>query len=289
MTRLMWDQTGEKIYEYGVNWGVLYLPNNVGVYDTGYAWNGLVSVTESPSGAEANPQYADNIKYLNLISAEQFGGTVEAFTYPDEFGQCDGTASPEPGVNIGQQSRKSFGLSYRTRVGNDLEGTDFGYKVHLVYGALAAPSEKAFATINESPEAITFSWEITTTPVDAGDDYKPTSSITIDSTKVDATALATLEDMLYGTVGVDPKLPTPAEVLAIFAGSVTTVTPTAPTFNSGTHVITIPTVTGVQYKINGLVVTGTVTITVDTVVTANPLPGYKFPAVTDDDWFFDFV
>jgi len=288
MTRLMWDQTGEKIYEYGVNWGVLYIPNNVGVYDNGYAWNGLVSVTESPSGAEANPQYADNIKYLNLISAEQFGGTIEAFTYPEEFGQCDGTASPEPGVNIGQQGRKSFGLSYRTRVGNDLEGTDFGYKVHLVYGALAAPSEKAYATINESPEAITFSWEISTTPVDAGGSYKPTSSITIDSTKVDADALADLEDILYGTVGVDPKLPSPAEVLALFAGTVTTVTPTAPTYNSTTKVITIPTVTGVEYRINGAVVTGTVTITVDTVVTANPLPGYRFPDVTDDDWFFDF-
>lgn len=289
MTRLMWDQVGERIYEYGVNYGVLYIPNNVGVYDIGYAWNGLVSVTESPSGAESNKQYADNIQYLNLISAELFGATLEAFTYPDEFGQCDGTLSPEPGVNVGQQSRKAFGLSYRTRVGNDLLGTDFGYKIHLVYGATAAPSEKAYATINESPEAITFSWEISTIPVDAGVSYKPTALITIDSTQVNSTALATLEDILYGTVGVDPALPTPAEVLAIFAGTVTTVTPTAPTFNSGTHVITIPTVTGVQYKINGLVVTGTVTITVDTVVTANPLPGYKFPAVTDDDWFFDFV
>ncbi len=289
MTKLLWDQVGERRYETGVDHGVLYLPNDVGAYVNGYAWNGLTTLTESPAGAESNKQYADNIQYLNLISAELFGATLEAFTYPDEFGQCDGTSSPEPGVNVGQQSRKSFGLSYRTRVGNDLLGTDFGYKIHLVYGATAAPSEKAYATINESPEAITFSWEISTIPVDAGGSYKPTALITIDSTQVNSTALATLEDMLYGTVGVDPKLPTPAEVLAIFAGTVTTVTPTAPTFNSSTHVITIPTVTGVQYKINGLVVTGTVTITVDTVVTANPLPGYKFPAVTDDDWFFDFV
>ncbi len=288
MTKLTWDQTGERLYETGVDRGVLYIPDGTGEYVSGFAWNGLYGVTESPTGAEPTPLYADNIKYLNLLSVEEFGATIEAYTYPDEFGQCDGTASPQEGISVGQQGRKTFGLGYRTRVGNDLEGADFGYKLHLIYGALAAPSEKAFATINDSPEAITFSWDLTTTPVEVVG-YKPTASLTIDSTKVDPTALASLEDVLYGTVGVDPALPMPAEVLAMFSGSITTVTPTAPTFNSGTHVITIPTVTGVQYKINGSVVTGTVTIAVDTVVTANPIAGYKFPAVTDDDWFFDFV
>lgn len=288
MTKLAWDLIGEKIYETGTDRGVLYIPNGSGVYNTGFAWNGLYGLTESPTGAEPNPQYADNIKYLNLLSIEQFGATIEAYTYPEEFGQCDGTASPEPGIALGQQTRKTFGLSFRSRVGNDLDGPDHGYKLHLIYGALAAPSEKAYATMNESPEAVTFSWDLTTTPVEVPG-YKPTASLTIDSTKVDATTLAALEDLLYGTVGTDPSLPLPEAVLAMFAGTVTQVVPTAPTFNSTTHVITIPTVTGVTYMIDGEVVTGTVTITVDTVVTATANPGYKFPAVTDDDWFFDFV
>lgn len=288
MTKLSWDQVGERLFETGVDHGVLYLPDSSGDYNSGFAWNGLTTVTESPSGAESNPQYADNIKYLNLVSAEEFGATVEAFTYPDEFAQCDGTASPEPGVSIGQQARKVFGLSYRTKVGNDLDGQDFGYKLHLIYGALAAPSEKAYATVNDSPEALSFSWDLTTTPVQV-EGYKPTASMTLDSTKVDTTALSQLEDLLYGTSGVDPQLPQPDDVLALFAGSVTQATPTAPTYNSGTHTITIPTVTGVEYKINGEVVTGSVVITEDTVVTANPTTGYRFPEVTDDDWFFDFV
>jgi len=296
MTALLWDQAGQRTYETGVDKGVLYIPNALGVYDTGVAWNGLTTVTESPSGAEANKQYADNRVYANLLSAEQFGGTIEAFTYPPEFGQCNGTASPTPGVAVGQQTRKSFGFSYRTRLGNDLEDTEYGYKIHLVYGAKAAPSEMAYATINDSPEAITMSWEITTDPVDVpgtnpetGKPYKPTATLTIDSTQVDATALATLEDMLYGTAGTDATLPTPGDVIALFSGTVTVATPTAPTYNSTTHVITIPTVTGVTYKINGLTVTGTKTITEDTVVTAHPNTGYKFPPVTDDDWYFDFV
>jgi len=293
MTKLAWDQTGQRRYEAGVDHGVLYIPDGSGAYANGYAWNGLVTVTESPSGAEASPQYADNIKYLNLVSAEEFGATIEAFTYPDEFGQCDGTAQPEAGVLVGQQSRRSFGLAYRTRVGNDLEGTDYGYKLHLIYGALAAPSEKAYGTINDSPEAITFSWELTTTPTSVGTiegtDYKPTASLTIDSTQVNAGALSDLEDILFGTAGSDPRLPPPAEVIALFAGTTVTVTPTAPTYNGTTHVITIPTVTGVVYQINGVTKTGTVTITTDTVVNAVPASGYRFPAVTDDDWFFDFV
>src|SRR5690606_35515536 len=166
MARVTWDQVGERLYETGVDHGVLYLRNETGDYDTGVAWNGLVSVTESPTGAESNPQYADNIKYLNLVSAEEFGATIEAFTYPEEFAQCDGTAAPAAGVYVGQQPRRTFGLSYRTQVGNDIDGTDHGYKLHLIYGALAAPSEKAYNTINDSPEAITFSWELTTTAVE---------------------------------------------------------------------------------------------------------------------------
>jgi hypothetical protein len=215
MVRLMWDQVGERVFETGVDHGVLYVPT-AGVYDTGFVWNGLVSVSESPSGAEATPQYADNIKYLNLVSAEEFGATIEAYTYPDEFAQFDGSAEPEPGIQIGQQNRGHFGLSYRTQVGNDLEGTDHGYKIHLVYGALAAPTEKAYGTINETPEAITFSWELTTTPV-AVEGLKPTATLVVDSTKVDATNLAALEDILYGNETDEPRLPLPDEVIALFA------------------------------------------------------------------------
>lgn len=215
MAKLLWDQVGERVYETGVDHGVLYIPDAEGVYDSGFAWNGLTAVTESPTGAEASPQYADNIKYLNLISAEEFGATIEAFTFPDEFGQCDGTISLSPGVNVGQQSRRSFGLAYRTRVGNDVAGTDFGYKLHLIYGALAAPSERAYSTINDSPEAITFSWEVSTTPVEVPD-HKPTAQLTIDSTKVTAASLATLEEILYGTETNEPRLPLPEEIISIF-------------------------------------------------------------------------
>ena len=291
---LVWDQVGQKVYETGVDHGVLYLPNNLGEYANGYAWNGLTTVTESPSGAESNKQYADNQVYLNLVSAEEFNGTVESFTYPDEFAECDGSLTFEGGVLVGQQSRRAFGFSYRTRVGNDLAGTDFGYKLHLVYNALAAPSERAYATINDSPEAITFSWEFTTTPVAvgviAGVSVKPTSSLTIDSTKVDAAALAELEDMLYGTAGTDPRLPTPAEVLALFAGTVVEVNPTAPTYNATTKVITIPAVTGVTYLIGDEPVAAgpQPAITEDTMVRARPNSGYSFPDVSDDDWVFDF-
>lgn len=290
MTRLTWDQVGERRYETGVDRGVLYLPNEQGEYDSGYAWNGLTGVTESPSGAESNPQYADNIKYLNLVSAEEFGATIEAFTYPEEFGQCDGTATPQPGIAVGQQPRRTFGLCYRTRVGNDLDGTEYGYKLHLIYGALAAPSEKAYTTINDSPEALNFSWEITTTPVEVGTingiTYKPTASITIDSTQVDAPTLAALEDLLYGTPGTDPSLPMPAYIIEMFSDTITEAIPTAPTFDSETNTITIPTVTGVVYKINGDVVTGNVVIEENTLVVASPEAGYKFPSLVDDDWLF---
>lgn len=289
MTKLHWDGVGEKRYETGVDHGVLYIPNGSGVYDDGVAWNGLQSVTESPSGAEPNAQYADNLKYLNLTSAEEFGATIEAFTYPDEFNEFDGSASPVPGVRIGQQSRKSFGLSYRTKIGNDVEGDDLGYKLHLVYGATASPSEKAYSTVNDSPEPITFSWEIATVPVQVPG-FKPTSIITIDSTEVDAGDLQDLEDFLYGTAGTDPSLPTPAAIIAIFGTGLTVVTPTAPTYNSGTKVITIPAVTGVTYYINDVAKTAGAqpAITTDTVVEARPNTGYRFPDVTDSDWFFEF-
>jgi hypothetical protein len=218
MAKLVWDKVGDRTYETGVDHGVLYIPGSDGVYDEAFPWNGLVTVTESPSGAEASPQYADNIKYLNLISAEEFGATIEAFTYPDEFAQCDGTASPSKGVTVGQQSRKSFGLSYRTLFGNDVSGTDHGYKLHLVYGALAAPTERAYGTVNDSPEAITFSWELTTTPVEVPG-FKPSALLTIDSTKVDAADLAALETILYGGSGAGDvaRLPLPAEVISLFA------------------------------------------------------------------------
>lgn len=214
MSKLVWDNTGERLYETGVSKGVLYIPTG-GVYSKGVAWNGLTAVTESPSGAEATPLYADDIKYLNLMSNEEFGCTIEAYTYPDEFAECDGSASLVDGVYIGQQARKTFGLCYRTVLGNDTESNDHGYKLHLVYGCLAAPSEKSYATINDSPEAITFSWEITTTPVNVTG-HKPTACITIDSTKADPTKLAALEAKLYGAESTEAMLPLPDEIAQIF-------------------------------------------------------------------------
>ncbi len=289
MSVLTWDQIGERLYETGVDRGVLYIPDAGGVYDTGFAWNGLTTITDSPTGAEVTKTYADNIAYLSLLSLEELNVTIEAYTYPDEFAECDGSATPQAGVSLGQQTRKRFGLAYRTRLGNDLEGADHGYKLHLLYGCLAAPSEKAYASINDSPEAITFSWEVTTIPVEVSG-FKPTASLTIDSTKVDSDALDDLEAFLYGTVGTDPSLPTPAEVLAIFSGTLTEATPTAPTYSSSTDLITIPTVTGVIYTIDGVVVTGTYgPITANKLVKARPDVGYKFPVPTDDDWLITFA
>ena len=214
MSKLVWDNTGERLYETGVSKCVLYIPTE-GVYSKGVAWNGLTAVTESPSGAEATPLYADDIKYLNLMSNEEFGCTIEAYTYPNEFAECDGSASLVDGVYIGQQARKTFGLCYRTVLGNDTESNDHGYKLHLVYGCLAAPSEKSYATINDSPEAITFSWEVSTTPVNVTG-HKPTACITIDSTKADPTKLATLEAKLYGSESTEAMLPLPDEIAQIF-------------------------------------------------------------------------
>jgi hypothetical protein len=291
MTALLWDQTGEREFETGVDKGVLYIPDGTGAYVAGYAWNGLTTVTESPSGAEVTKKYADNINYISLVSAEEFAGTIEAFTYPNEWAQCDGSATPSAGVAVGQQARHVFGLAYRTKVGNDVEGNDFGYKLHLVYGALASPSEKAYATVNDSPDAIAFSWKFTTTPIDVPG-FKPSAILTIDSTKVDADALASLEAELYGGVGTAPHLPAPADVIAFFMGSTTEVIPVAPTYVSGTHTLTIPTTTGVDYfnDATGIIYTaGAHVITVDTVVRAEPQIGYTFPPVTDNTWFFDFV
>lgn len=214
MSKLVWDQTGERLYETGVKYGVLYVQEGT-TYPKGVVWNGLTAVTESPSGAEATPLYADDTKYLNLISAEEFGATIEAYTYPEEFAVCDGSAELVKGIYIGQQARKTFGLCYRTAIGNDVENNDHGYKLHLIYGALAAPSEKAYATINDSPEAITFSWEVNTTPVNVTG-HKPTASLTIDSTKVDAEKLAALEDILYGSAEIEARLPLPDEIAELF-------------------------------------------------------------------------
>ena len=294
MAHLTWDNTGERLYETGVDHGVLYIPDVDGDYNDGVAWNGLTTVTESPSGAEATALYADNIKYLDLRSAEQFGATVEAYTYPDEFNQFDGIASPADGVLVGQQSRKTFGLSYRTRLGNDVEGSDYGYKLHLIYGCTAAPSEKAYSTINDSPEAITFSWEVSTTPVSAGGSLKPTSQLVIDSTKVDPAKLTTLENLLYGQSGA-PQLPDPAAVIAIFTTGVTTVDmgtlANQPTYNSGTHVVTLPAVTGVAWKINGVDASSGA----QTAMTSGQVSEVEATAadashvlVGDTDWVFSF-
>ncbi len=287
MAPLVWDEVGRRFYETGVDRGVLYIPNAQGDYVDGVAWNGLTSISETPSGAEPNAQYADNIKYLNLFSAEDFGATLEAFTYPDEFAQFDGLGIPADGVTVGQQFRRSFGLSYRSKLGNDVEGGDYGYKLHLIYGCVASPSEKAYNTINDSPEAIVFSWSISTTPV-AVPGMKPTSIITIDSTKVDPATLAVLERRLYGDAAVDPSLPLPATVITMFAGGVTLVIPTEPPYNATTRTITIPTVAGVTYFRDGVALpAGDLVITADTVITARPKDGYAFPAGVDDDWFYD--
>jgi len=225
--KIVWDKTGERFYETGVDRGVLYVQDDQGKYPKGVAWNGLTGVTESPTGAEPNPLYADNIKYLNLFSVEEFEANIEAYTYPEEFEECDGSAELTPGVTLGQQPRKTFGLCYRTKLGNDLEGEDYGYKLHLIYGAKAAPSDKGYETINDTPDAITFSWDVTTTPVPVTG-FKPTALLVVDSTKVDPEKLAALEEILYGSEeevvneetvpGVDARLPLPDEVLTIIQG-----------------------------------------------------------------------
>lgn len=218
MVALAWHETGDKQYELGVDKGVFYPLNaTTSAYDKAYAWNGLISVTESPSGAEVTKNYADNDVYMSLMSAEEFAATVEAYNYPDEFALVDGTAEPVPGLYVGQQPRKPFGLSYRTKVGNDSKGMDAGYKIHLIYNAMAAPSEKAYSTVNDSPEATTFSWELSTTPINAGDVLKSTAQLTINSLKVSAAKLKALEDILYGTTTLEARLPLPTEVIGLLS------------------------------------------------------------------------
>lgn len=214
MSKLVWDQTGAREYETGAKNGVLYVQDESGTYPKGVAWNGLISVTESPEGAEPTALYADDMKYLNLMSNEEFKATIEAYMSPVEFDQCDGTAEIAKGVSVGQQKRKQFGMAYKTTIGNDVEGNDYGYKIHLIYGALAAPSEKAYSTINDSPEAITLSWELSTTPVNVGG-FKPTATVLIDSTKVDPTKLAALEAILFGSEEKEARLPLPDEIVTI--------------------------------------------------------------------------
>lgn len=293
MTVLTWDNVGERLYETGVDHGVLYQIDESGDYVDGVPWNGLTTVTESPSGAEPNKQYADNIVYVNLISAEEFGGTIEAFTYPDEFGQNDGSYSPSSGVLIGQQGRRPFGLVYRSLQGNDTEGQEYGYKLHLIYGAQASPSEKAYTTINDSPEAIAFSWEFSTTPVPVSG-RKPTSLLTIDSATSDPTDLQTLEDILFGTPGDDARLPSPDEVIAIFGAGVTDVdlgaSANQPQYNAGTHILTLPNVTGVTWTVNGEErapgAQPALTAGQTAEVQAHAQSGYNLEG--DDEWTFDY-
>lgn len=212
---LVWDESGKKLYETGVSKGVLYPKASSGSYEAGVAWNGLISVNENPSGAESTKIFADNIEYLNLTSAEQWGATIEAYTYPDEFAACDGSAVATPGVTLGQQTRKGFGFCYRTEIGDDIVGTDKGYKLHLVYNCKAAPAGKTYQTINESPEAITFSWEVSTTPAPAPAPYKPSATIVVDSTKIDPEKMKSLEELLYGKASIAAKLPSIEEVITL--------------------------------------------------------------------------
>lgn len=293
MTKLEWDKVGERKYETGVSNGVLYSPNAQGIFPagSGVPWSGLTAVTESPSGAESTKVYADNIAYLNLISAEDFNATIEALMSPPEFDKHDGTASPVLGLTIGQQARTPFGFSWQTRIGNDLQAQDFGYKVHIVYGATAAPSEKNYATINDTPEAMPLSWELSTTPVNVPG-FKPSAKLTLDSTKIPANVMTQILDILYGTAGIDARLPQPSEIIQLLAGTSTEVVPTAPT-GTAAGLITIPTVTGVRYRRadTGAAVTGTVQIPgaigSSLLITAEALDGtYRFKAGEDDDWKF---
>lgn len=216
--KLEWDKSGEHLYETGVDHCALYLQSSDGTYPKGVVWNGIISVSESPSGAEATSLYADNIKYLSMTSVEEFGATLEAYTYPDEFAECDGSASPKAGVIIGQQDRKTFGLVYRTRIGNDIDNDKHGYKIHIIYGAKATPSEKSYTTVNDSPEAITMSWTLSTTPVNVTG-HKPTASLIIDSTKISKENLQTIENKLFGSDTEEATLPLPDEIIGMVTGS----------------------------------------------------------------------
>jgi len=296
MTRLQWHKPGESKFQTGVDRGVLFVRDANGDYGDGVPWNGLTTVTESPSGAESNKQYADNKVYVNLKSAEEFAATIEALWSPKEFDQCDGSAEVVPGVYFGQQARKTFGFSWCSLLGNELEGIDLGRRMHFAYGCDAAPSEKANATVNESPEAAGLSWEISTNAVNVGTvegvEYKPVAHVYVDSTEVSAAAWTALENIVYGTAGSEPRLPMPEEIAGVIAATVTEVNMATaanqPTFVSGTGVITLPAVTGVQWKVNGVnknsgaqpaLASGE-----SATVTASPLSGYTL--LGDDDWTF---
>lgn len=296
MSKLEWDKTGEREFETGTSHGVLYPQDNQGRYPAGFAWNGLTAVSESPSGAESNKQYADNQVYLNLTSAEEFSGTIEAFTSPREFDQCDGSLSPVPGINVGQQTRRPFGFSYQTLIGNDIESTDYGFKVHVVYSALAAPTERSYASVNESPEALALSWEFSTTPVPifpaisvGGRELKNTSTLTFSSLDFTKEKMQDLLDVLYGTASTPARLPSPYELITMMSTAMVETNPVAPTATElgGDTIVEIPTVAGVRYSINGTVVTDDVTIDGPTLVNAAPGLGYKFPQVIQTQWFFD--
>ena len=290
MTALVWDKVAERFFETGTDRGVLYIPNVNGLYTNGVAWNGLYGVTESPSGAEPTKQYADNIVYITQMSAEMFGGTIEAFTCPDEFWQYDGVLTTASGMKIGQQKRPVFGFAFRSKKGNALN-EDAGYILHLVYGAQASPSEKAYKTINDTPEPTTFSWALTTTPVEVTG-FKPTSVIKVDSTdsRVIPASLTALETILYGAVGVNPRLPLPDEVNTILATGIQLVTPTAPTYVPATDIVTIPATAGVIYSINGVDQPAgpTAPITASIVVNARPAAGYSFTGTFVTQWLIVF-
>lgn len=287
MAVLFWDKAGERFYETGVDHGVLYPKTIEDVYAKGVVWNGLVSVTESPTGAEPNAQYADNVKYLNLLSAEEFNGTIEAFTYPDEFGVCDGSVELEPGISVSQQYRRTFGFVYRTLIGNDTKANNFGYKIHILYNCLAAPSEKAYATVNESPEPITFSWELSTSQINVIA-HNPTAMLVVDSRYATAAGMKALEDALFGTPTTDSRLPDPEQVTALLQTGSGMVTPATPTIPANTRNLTIPTTSGVSYWIEGLKRTGTFPMTGDTHVEARPNAGSAIPLGATREWIFTY-
>lgn len=294
MSTLEWNKTGERFFETGVSNGVLYPLSNLGRYDRGYAWNGLTAVNDSPSGAENTKEYADNIPYLNMTSAEELDGTIEAFQSPREFDQCDGTATPFPGIGVGQQRRRAFGFSYQTLIGNDLDGQDHGYKIHVIYGAMAAPSERSNATVNDSPEAMTLSWEFNTTPVAItpeivvnGRALRPTAKLTFSSLDFAPEKMTALKEVLYGTASTDARLPLPHELITMMSGTITEVTPTAPTYEDLTKTLTIPNTAGVVYIVRGNPMdAGDVVLDSSVVVTAIPSIGYRFPDVTPTQWVF---
>lgn len=288
MGKITWDDTATRRYEAGVDHGVLYPRDNVGAYPLGVAWNGLTKVTESPDGAEPQIQYADNIQYIRIMSTENFKGTIEALTYPKAWESCDGSATVATGVKIGQQSRQVFGLVYRTKIGDDVQGLDKGYKLNLIWGGLAAPSSRDHETINDSPAAMAFSWEISTTPVSVTG-YKDTATMVLDSTEIPSASMTAIETILFGSEGVDPRLPMPDEIIALITAP-TSVIPTEPTYTPATHTIAIPTVAGVTYKIGGVAKTGNVVLTAGqkVVVVATPNQGYYIPDGNDDDWAFEY-